>query len=411
MLAAAGLAFYSMYALRPPRALPADAPAAEFSGFRAKEHAFACSSKSHPAGSNTNDETAAYLLKTLQEMGVEAEFMSKSELSGATMQLQQAVIGRIRGTDSTGSVAFSAHYDSVPYGPGATDDIAGCIVMLETARAFMNRPRLRNDLVFAFLDAEEVGGYGANGFCSHPFAKDIGVITNLDVRGTKGPAMVYETSSGNGALIAELRKAGARGVLPVASSLMFSIYDRSPFGSDFTKFRNAGKRGYNVAYIDNFMWYHTMNDSPEHVHPPSIQHMGAYTLGLAEHFGNVDFRSLPLERDNDMYFNTLGYNMVQYPGSWGTPLALMAVLFLVVVILAGIRAGRISISGFLVSLLVAPVVTLLAALAALAMLAVVFGYEHTLYLYTVRFTYIPGPRAFYYSNHCCPNVSRIIPTG
>ncbi len=397
LLFASSLVFYSMYALKSPRALPADAPPTVFSAWRAKEHAFACSSKPHPAGSKNNDETAAYILKTLEEMGVEAEFMSKSELHGHTLQLQQAVIGRIPGANSTGAVVFSAHYDSVPYGPGATDDIAGCITMLETARTFMQRPRMRNDLIFAFLDAEEIGGYGARGFCSHPFADTIGIITNLDVRGTKGPAMVYETSSNNGALIAELRNAKAQGVLPVASSLMFSIYDRSPFGSDFTKFRNAGKKGYNIAYIDNFMWYHTMNDSPEHVHPPSIQHMGAYTMGLAEHFGEVDFGSLPLESDNDTYFNTLGYNMVQYPSSWGTPLAVIAVLLLVVVIITGILWGRISLAGFVVSLLVVPLVTVVAALAALAMLAVVFGYENTMHLYTVKFTYIPGPRAFYYS--------------
>ena len=128
-----GMTFYAMYSLKPPRALPKDTPSAEFSAYRAVEHAFACSSKTHPAGSRNNDETAQYLLNTLKEMGLEAEFMSTPDLKDNNLQLQQAVIGRIPGTDSTGSVTFSAHYDSVPYGPGATDDIGGCIVMLETA--------------------------------------------------------------------------------------------------------------------------------------------------------------------------------------------------------------------------------------------------------------------------------------
>lgn len=401
LLFASGLTFYSMYLLNPPRALPKDAPDTDFSALRAKEHAFACSSKTHPAGSRNNNATAAYLLDTLKAMGVEAEFMSKSDLHDDCLQLQQAVIGRIPGTDSTGSVVFSAHYDSVPYGPGATDDIGGCIAMLETARAFMNRPRMRNDLVFAFLDAEEVGGYGARGFCEHPLADRIGVVTNLDVRGTKGPALVYETSSNNGALIAELRKGQASGILPVASSLMFAIYERSPFGSDFSKFRNAGKRGYNVAYIDKFAWYHTANDSPEHVNPPSIQHMGAYTMGLAEHFGNVDFGTLPLERENDTYFNTLGYAMIQYPMTWATPLAVIAALVLVAVIIAGFYTRRITPSGFIVSLLIIPAAILLAALAAFAMLAVVFGYENAVHLYTVQFTRIPEAHAFYHSNLYC----------
>jgi len=396
-----GLTFYAMYSLKPPRALPKDAPAAEFSAYRAVEHAFACSSKTHPAGSRNNEETGRYLVNTLKEMGLEVEFLSKPAHDGHNVQLQQAVIGRIPGTDSTGSVTFSAHYDSVPYGPGATDDIGGCIAMLETARTFMNLPRMRNDLVFAFLDAEEVGGYGARGFCDHPLADDIGVVTNLDVRGTKGPALVYETSSDNGALIDELCKAKVDGLLPVASSLMFAIYERSPFGSDFTKFRNEGKKGYNIAYIDNFMWYHTANDSPEHVNPPSIQHMGAYTVGIARHFGNVDFDALELERPNATYFNTLGYGMVRYPLSWGTPLAVLAVILLLLVIVAGLFTGRITFKGFALSLVLAAGGIVAAALAAFAMLAWVFGYENALYLYTVKFTYIPGPEAFYYSKLYC----------
>ncbi|MCP4643742.1 MAG: M20/M25/M40 family metallo-hydrolase, partial [bacterium] len=250
----AGLGCYSVLALNPPRALPKDAPPGQFSAHRAIEHAFACSMESHPAGSKNNDRVAEYFLNELKKLGIEAEFMSKSAVHGNTVQLQQAVIGRIPGTDSTGAIAFSAHYDSVPYGPGATDDISGCVAMLETARAFMNRPRMRNDLLFIFADAEEIGGYGARGFCSHPLAEDIGIISELDVRGLEGPALVYETSSGNGALIAELRKAKAHGALPVSNSLMFAIYEASPFGSDFTKFRNAGMKGYSLAFIDNFMW-------------------------------------------------------------------------------------------------------------------------------------------------------------
>ncbi|NLV46039.1 MAG: M20/M25/M40 family metallo-hydrolase [Candidatus Hydrogenedentes bacterium] len=396
-----GMTFYAMYSLKPPRALPKDTPSAEFSAYRAVEHAFACSSKTHPAGSRNNDETAQYLLSTLKEMGLEAEFMSTADLKDNNLQLQQAVIGRIPGTDSTGSVTFSAHYDSVPYGPGATDDIGGCITMLETARAFMSLPRMRNDLVFAFLDAEEIGGYGARGFCDHPLAEDIGIVTNLDVRGTKGPALVYETSSNNGALIDELCKAKGDGVLPVASSLMFAIYERSPFGSDFTKFRNAGKKGYNIAYIDNFMWYHTVNDSPEHVHPPSIQHMGAYSMGIARHFGNVDFEAFQLESPNATYFNTLGYGMVRYPLSRGTPLAMLAVVLLMFVIAAGLFTGRITFKGFALSLVLTAGGIMAAALTAFAMLATVFGYENALYLYTVKFTYIPGPEAFYYSKLYC----------
>ena len=397
-----GLAVYSTVALKPPRALPKDAPADQFSAHRAIEHAFACSRETHPAGSRNNDQVAQYFLGKLKEMGVETEWMRKPVLNGTTIQWQQAVIGRIPGTDNTGSIAFSAHYDSVPYGPGATDDISGCIAMLETARTFMNRPRMRNDLVFIFADAEEIGGYGAAGFCTHPLAEKVGVITELDVRGVSGPALIYETSSDNGPLIAELGKARSRGVLPVTSSLMFAVYEASPFGSDFGRFRRAGMKGYSLAYIDNFAWYHTANDSPQHISPDSIQHFGAHAVGISEHFGNADFGQVKLADKNDTYFNTLGFRLMQYPMSWVRPLAALAAALLLAAIAAGIALGRITVGGYVKALLLFPVAAVLSMAAALAMMSAAFGYENTVHLYTVKFTYIPEPRAFYDGNlFCC----------
>ncbi len=394
-----GFAFYSIYALNPPHALPKDAPEDQFSAHRAIEHAFACSTAPHPAGSKNNDAVAQYFFGKLKEMGVEAEFMSKPDVDGNTVQLHQAVIGRIPGTDNTGAIAFSAHYDSVPYGPGATDDISGCITMLETARAFMHQPRMRNDLVFVFADAEEVGGWGAKGFCSHPLAQKIGIMNELDVRGVAGPALIYETSDDNGALIAELGK--AEGALPITSSLFFAVYKASPFGSDFTKFKNAGMKGYSVAYIDHFAWYHTANDSPEHINPDSIQHFGAHAMGVSKHFGNIDFSKINLATHNDIYFNTLGFHLVQYPMDHSTLFAIASLVVLLAVIVAGMAKKRIRVGGFIKALLLFPLAGVAAVAATLAMLSAAFGYDNMVHLYTVKLTFIPEPRAFYDGNLFC----------
>ncbi len=395
------ISFYAMHSLNPPRALPKDAPADQFSAYRAIEHDFASSKQTHPAGSKNNDNVANYILKQLQDMGLEAESMSFPSVDGSRVQLHQAIIGRIPGTDSTGGVGFAAHHDSVPYGPGATDDMGGCIAMLEAARAFMHLPRMRNDLVFVFTDAEEIGGYGSHGFCDHPLAKTMGLMNNLDVRGTKGPAMVYETSPNNGALIAELRKAKAEGVLAISSSLMYAVYKASPFGSDFTQFRNAGMHGYNIAYIDKFSWYHTANDSPDHVTPDSIQHFGAYVMGIGKHFGNVDFAKMNLATPDEIYFNTAGFNIVQYPMAWNTPLAYGAIAALLIAIVAGLVLKRMTIGGYLLSLILFPVAALVVCAVVLGMLVAVFGYENVVHVYTVKLTYIPEPRAFYDGNLFC----------
>jgi hypothetical protein len=345
---------------------------------------------------------AQYFFTELKKLGIETEFMCMPDVDGNRVQLQQVVIGRIPGTDSTGSIAFNAHYDSVPYGPGATDDIAGCIAMLEAARAFKNQPPIRNDILFIFTDAEEVGGYGAHGFCDHhPLAKDIGIVTVMDVRGTKGPALMYETSSDNGTLIRELNKARAYGAKPITSSFMFDVYEASPFGSDFTKFRNSGHSGYSLAYIDKFMWYHTVNDSPEHVSPESIQHFGSHLMAVTKHFASTDFKAINLKTPNDIYFNTLGFNLVQYPQGFGTPLAVAAVALLLFVIILGCFLRRITIGGYIKSLLLFPVAALGSALIALAMFSIVFGYKNVVHLYTVKITYIPEPSALYDGNLYC----------
>jgi hypothetical protein len=49
----------------------------------------------------------------------------------------------------------------VPTGPGASDDGSGVAALLETARALAIGTPLRNDVIFLFTDAEEVGLLGA----------------------------------------------------------------------------------------------------------------------------------------------------------------------------------------------------------------------------------------------------------
>ena len=53
------------------------------------------------------------------------------------------VIARIEGTDPERKhqvVTVSAHYDSVPEGPGAYDNMAGCAMVVEACRFFAENP-------------------------------------------------------------------------------------------------------------------------------------------------------------------------------------------------------------------------------------------------------------------------------
>jgi putative aminopeptidase FrvX len=57
----------------------------------------------------------------------------------------------------------TAHYDSVPAGPGASDDGVGTAVVLELARE-MARRKTENDFIFLITDGEETGLRGAYAF-------------------------------------------------------------------------------------------------------------------------------------------------------------------------------------------------------------------------------------------------------
>jgi hypothetical protein len=50
-----------------------------------------------------------------------------------------------------------AHYDSVPRGPGASDDGHGVAVLLETLRALKSAAPLRNDVIFLSRTVRSAG--------------------------------------------------------------------------------------------------------------------------------------------------------------------------------------------------------------------------------------------------------------
>jgi Zn-dependent M28 family amino/carboxypeptidase len=61
-------------------------------------------------------------------------------------------------------VLFSAHYDSVPTGPGTTDDGIGVVTMLALVEYFSEEGRRpKRSMVFNFNNGEEDGLNGSHG--------------------------------------------------------------------------------------------------------------------------------------------------------------------------------------------------------------------------------------------------------
>jgi hypothetical protein len=351
LLLVALFAWIAIASVRPPSAAPADAPPDRFSAARALVDLREIARAPHPTGSAEHTHVREVIVTRLRQLGLNPEVRAATGsfakpswgpmYDAATVR---NVVARIRGTGGTKAVMLAAHYDSVPSGPGASDDGSGVVTLLETARALTAGPQLRNDVIVLVTDAEEIGLAGAEAFVDeHPWARDVAVAVNFEARGTAGPSLMYRTTPNNGWLIRQLARSGAR---LNASSLFHEASRRLPTGdSDFSVFRKAGIAALDFAFIDNGARYHSARDDVGHLDPHTLQQHGDAALALARRFGDLDLTRTTAP--DAVYFSLFGV-VVAYPESWAIPLMILAVLMAVLVVVLGFRRGRLTAGGLAV---------------------------------------------------------------
>ena len=348
-----------------PAPAPASAPPAEFSSERALEHIGAVARERHPMGSPENAKVRDYLVEELKTMGLEPEVQKATAAYYPVQGLAEAgtpenVLARLEGTKGGGKAfLLAAHYDSVPTGPGATDDGSGVAAILETLRALKAGPPLKNDVIVLFTEGEERGLLGARAFAeSHPWARDVGMVLNLDTRGNTGPALMLETSDDGGWVVREFAKAVP---YPMTTSDSVAFFKRSGGNSDLSIFLDAGWAGLQVSSTGGISHYHSPLDNLEEVDERSLQHLGSYTLALTRRFGTVslDHTKAP----DEVYFNVSRF-MVLYPEAWAIPLMVLTVLLFVVVGALGFRRRRLTFGGLGLGFLALPGSMAVAALVA-----------------------------------------------
>ena len=112
------------------------------------------------------------------------------------------VVARIEGTDKAGEIlTLTAHYDSVPEGPGAYDNMSGGAIIMELCRYFQaHRPR--RTMEFIWFGAEEKGLLGSQSYIkahetelhAHRFNMNVdlaGQLVGGTVIGVTGDASVF----------------------------------------------------------------------------------------------------------------------------------------------------------------------------------------------------------------------------
>ncbi|HJW92231.1 MAG TPA: M20/M25/M40 family metallo-hydrolase [Thermoanaerobaculia bacterium] len=306
-----------------PAPKAANAPPHEFSAARAfgiEQQLFAGLGP-HPIGSPAAAIVRTRILGVLQSLGyethVEESFACDAHAECGTVR---NVIAHEPGMPSRPAILLLAHYDSVPAGPGASDDGTGVATLLEIARAVRGES-FRNPLLIVFTEGEEGGLLGAEAFAADPHSPDVATVVNIDNRGTSRASLLYETSSNDRLIIDRVVHALPQ---PVTSSLFSTIYDLMPHDTDFTVFKRSGKSGVNFAAIGDQWAYHTPNDNLGRVSMRTLQHHGDNALAAIRALSTGDLRHGTDQ--NVVWFDVLAFFVISWRVHFTVWIAFLALL-------------------------------------------------------------------------------------
>jgi hypothetical protein len=265
----------------------------------------------HPADSDADDQVRDRLVATLRQMGIEPvvrdqfacnDLFKVRGVSCARVQNVIAIMGPTKGK----ALLLNTHYDSVPAGPGASDDGIGVATLLEVAQDLKQQPPKR-PLILLFNEGEELGLVGARGFLTDPLSRSIDNVINLEARGVRGPVNMFETSRPNAAPIATYKDAVEH---PVANSLSTDVYRLLPNYTDVNSFAERGWLTFNLAPIGNETRYHSPGDDLASLDPATLQHMGDQTLALAK---ALMFGTPPQTGGDRIFMDVMGQTLVTLP--------------------------------------------------------------------------------------------------
>lgn len=244
----------------------------------------------HAVDSAALDSTRARLLDEIRKLGFTPEVHDDTACGGpangsvircARVQNITFSAGPADNAANGPALVLTAHYDSVEASPGAGDDGVGVAVWLEVAQHFRDTPPAK-PVLFLLTDGEEAALLGAQAFADQKaYSHSIGRIINLEARGNRGPAMMFETSHPNQGVVADWARNFNR---PVSNSMMTAVYELLPNSTDLTVHLRGGYAGINIAVADGQPFYHTAHDDLAHLDHRSVQHMGDQALGAARNF-------------------------------------------------------------------------------------------------------------------------------
>jgi hypothetical protein len=290
-----GLLAYGLWTLPKPQ----NADYEGFSSARVVEDIRVISQKPHSvAHPDERAQVREYLIDRLESMGADTvmQFRYDSIVGPQNKHVEYtfdavnllAEFAPASETVSGTDLMLIAHYDSRYSQPmprdtvwsyGAADDGYGVGVILETVSlALKNRAEWKQGIKVLFTDAEEPGMKGMKAIWENnrEVFDNVGLVLNVEARGTWGPALLFEACPGN-AKVQELYASTA--AYPFTYSLTTVVYQFLPMFTDFTIVKDE-LPGLNFSNIADVNHYHTDLDNFSNISEKTIQHYGSQILPL-----------------------------------------------------------------------------------------------------------------------------------
>jgi MFS family permease len=330
----------TLLAYQTPKPVGADASPTVFSAVRARDilKELVGDSVPHPIGSAANTRVRDLIVKRLKALGYATELQTGIACNTFGECGSPTNIVATRGPVSGDAVMIAAHYDSVPSGPGASDDGVGVANLLEIARILPLRSGTRHPIVLLVTDGEEAGLLGAQLFTrEHRLAKSVKAAVNMDTRGVSGPSLMFETGTANAWL---MRMYGKATLEPITNSLCYVVYKMLPNNTDFTVFKAAGYQGFNFAFIGEVAYYHTPLDNWQNSSASTMQHQGANALSSL--LALADAAELSPPPSDSMFFDLFARSVIVWPIVVVLPAAVLAFVVLIAGAVLLMRDGRLS---------------------------------------------------------------------
>lgn len=270
------------------------------------------------------EKVREYLTSELTKLGAQPKIYEYSDVyvkRSDSYEDIQNIYAEIKGK-SDSYIMLVTHYDSSRAKPeryaekdgslGAADAGYGLSTILETLRVIKeSNIELQNGIKILFTDGEEAGLLGAKeAVKEYEIFNGVNYLINLEARGTKGPAVMFETSPNNSAVVDLYNSADKT----FSYSITPEIYRLLPNGTDFTVFLENNIPGINISVLNGIENYHTPNDNPNNLNYKSMQHYGDQVLPIVQEFVSNSKYSNPSEitSKSDSIFFSLGNLFIKY---------------------------------------------------------------------------------------------------